>query len=160
MRADIATNRLLREDAEITGVIGSHIYPVVIPQGTTADAITYMLLPDVNHDTKDSYNDYKEAKVLINVYTSKYKTGAELIEKIHTRFDRYTGVIGGKVYVESCFYVDSEDVGFDDHIMKFQKAISFKLFLKPMVHYTAVEGGQDSEGNFGMDSDGNFMQAN
>ncbi|MGB0443329.1 MAG: hypothetical protein ACPGFK_00625 [Flavobacteriaceae bacterium] len=132
MRADVAVYHILKNNADVTSIVSTNIFPNVVPQGVTAsDVLTYHISNIESYDTKSSYNDYHRCDVQVSCFSKNSSTAADLQEKVRVAMERYKGVTGTNttVTVDYCFFDSAEDMGYLKDVDKYHKVVNFKLFI-------------------------------
>ena len=87
----------LNENAELTALVSGRIYPMRLPQGSTADSIVYEIgdgFPDRNAVLTTHY-------ITINSYSTDYDRMRGLCATLSALFQSYHGTIG-TLSVASC----------------------------------------------------------
>lgn len=133
MKAGIAVYKLLSNSAEVTAIVGANIFPNVVPQKKTGDAITYTAGLTTAYDGKGAYNDYDETIMQISCFCADYAKADELIEAVRTALERESGTFGdapNTVDVDNIFFQSAEDLGWLNDVEKYHKVIDFKIFTR------------------------------
>lgn len=100
---------ILTANASITALVGTKIYPLVIPEGTTLPCIVYERSYE-NKYTKDGLA-YSNSTVNITIISDNYKKTIEISEAAFTALNMYRGGniqsitldSGNETYAEGAF---------------------------------------------------------
>jgi len=123
---------LIKSKAAITGLIGTtpaRIYPGVLPQGVTGDALAYRTVSNVGNPTFDgaSVIDFMMADF---VAYSDTKAGVEnLVSVLRNNIEDESGTYSG-VQIQNVRYVDSGADDWMDSTKKYSKQIEFQISVK------------------------------
>jgi hypothetical protein len=74
----------------------SQIYPLTIPQGTTAPAITYSLDADDRDPLFDGPGELKQALIEVNAWSLDHSNAHVIADAIETALANYRGTFGSK----------------------------------------------------------------
>jgi hypothetical protein len=115
MKGHIAISEILKADSNVTAIVSQRIHPLRRPSGGLLPAIVYELSDTDPHDTKSgvSLMDHDFVRVFIEGHTPYNSTFVDLISKVRTALDRYSGTIGG-ITVQSVQFLGNSE--FDEQI--------------------------------------------
>lgn len=86
---------LLSNDADVSSVVSSRIFPLEIPQGEAFPAVTYTYITNTPTDVKNNVSKMDTIQVDIDIWnggtSSVYRDSVDLALKIRTALDRYSG---------------------------------------------------------------------
>ena len=90
-----AIHDILKDDAAVAAVIGTRIYPLIIPQWTLFPCITYQRITDTPTNDKDGVSRLDVIKIDIDMWGDKYSTLKDLKTKVRTALDNFDGTKTG-----------------------------------------------------------------
>ena len=97
---------ILSTDAEVTGIVGNKIYPIVADVGTTFPFIVYKKGSYIPTYTKDGISN-KRATVEIIIASDKYNISVDLAEKVFNAISakdrKFRLAINTEDYIEDTF---------------------------------------------------------
>lgn len=73
----------LTGDTTVAGVVGTRIYPLVMPQDPTFPAITYERISGEKVNGLDGYLHMENAHIMVMIWATAYDTAKELAEDVH-----------------------------------------------------------------------------
>lgn len=86
---------ILTEDAGVSAVVGTRVYPQVAAQGAAFPFVVYVLQDNTPSDTKSGVSTLDEIRYDIVAAAETYSALSSLTERIRLALDRYTGDLGG-----------------------------------------------------------------
>jgi len=107
MTIEEAVYTYLLGKTDITDIVSTRIYPVVLPQGTELPALTYMQVSNpVHHDVDIAY-----PRMQISSWAEDYGDAKSLFYAVKEIMQRYKGVMGGEsgVKVSQVIFLNSFD---------------------------------------------------
>jgi len=122
-----AIYNILKDDSGVSALVGTNIYPVIIPQGI-GDSIKYHIISDQPHDTKTGVSDFDKYRVRISSYSKRSDTVDSIDEAVREALDRFNGTVQS-VNVDSIQYLTTED-GFDEDSQYFEKISDYYIIIK------------------------------
>ena len=129
MQLGKAIYNILSNDATITDIVSTRIFPNVAPQTTQFPFIIYDITGVDPNDTKDGASTLDTNDVMISCYSETYSEASDLAQKIRVAMDRINeGTYGGETIQSSQFqsYNDIfDDTSGDSGI--FRKALDFEI---------------------------------
>lgn len=108
-----AVYNILSNDAAVTAIVGTRIYPVVARQQDQEPYVVYSVVNDIPHDTKTGVSRVDFVRVQFNMVAADYSQLEDLSAAIRSALDRaamqsYAGVeLAGVKFL-------SENDGFSD----------------------------------------------
>jgi len=125
---------LLSTTSAITDLVGTNIYPILLPQGAAYPAIVYMVNNAPNDISKCPDPTHDKATVSFHIWVDHAfgLDGYDTLEAIETALrTALNGVEGTQmgIKVVSCRYDGSQD-GRDDVMTMFIKDVTFTLIVK------------------------------
>ena len=88
---------ILTENAGVSAVVGSRVYPQVAAQGAAFPFVVYVLQDNTHSDTKSGVSTLDEIRYDIVAAAETYSELSSLTERIRLALDRYTGTVSGIV---------------------------------------------------------------
>jgi len=108
MTIEEAVYAYLLGKTDITDIVSTRIYPVVLPQGTELPALTYMQVSNpVHHDVDIAY-----PRMQISSWAEDYADAKSLFYAVKEAMQRYKGIMGGGsgVKVAQVVFLNSFDL--------------------------------------------------
>lgn len=84
---------LLSDGPTSTGVGGSRIFPLIMPQGQRADSLVYQRASGTQDVTLDGPAGYRETRMQIDAWSEDADRAARLIELARDCLNGYTGTV-------------------------------------------------------------------
>lgn len=100
---------LLKNDGTINGLVGTKIYPNLVPQSIAMPAITYQEISSPREYTASGATGTTEARFQINCWDDNYSGAKEVAEAVRKKLSGYKGTVG-ILKIQSCFLVDEDDM--------------------------------------------------
>lgn len=102
-------------DAAIAAIIGSRMYPDILPQNVTYPAISYsMAARESVRDIPNGPAGRARPRLTINAWSLVYDQASELSDAIRLRLDGFKGVMGasdvGAIRLDNMFDVFEDEV--------------------------------------------------
>jgi len=100
-----------KNDAAVAAIIGSRVYPNVIPQDASLPAIAYQIISRPGAMAHDGPPGYAWPRIQFTAQADDYDQVVDLINKIRQAFDGFSGLMGGVggVTIEGAFVQDVRD---------------------------------------------------
>ena len=116
---------LLKNDATISGIVSTRIYPDQIPQNVPYPALVHYKT-DVEQNAVKSGGPTKNYKVRwqVDIYTAEYGQSATLAEAIKNLLDEYSGTVQG-INIQACYFQGQNDDTFIEQLEAYATQISF-----------------------------------
>jgi len=86
----------LTEDATVSGLVGTKVYPDKAPQDQVAPYVIYQTLFVDPKDTKDGASELDFENVQIDCYSTSRDEAETLAEAVRTSIDRFSGTQTGQ----------------------------------------------------------------
>lgn len=104
----------LTADANLTTLIGSRIYPNIIPEGSASPAVAYQRISSRRWHPHDGRGGLAQVRVQLTITGDSYQSVKGVAEAIREALDGYEGPMGpgGGLEIEGCL-IDNEIDGFD-----------------------------------------------
>jgi hypothetical protein len=119
---------ILTEDAGVSAVVGSRVYPQVAAQGAAFPFVVYVLQDNTPSDTKSGVSTLDEIRYDIVAAAETYSALSSLTERIRLALDRYTGTVSG-IVVDSIQFTEL-DVDNDPATETFVSSSEYILRIK------------------------------
>lgn len=119
---------ILTNDAPVSGVVGTKIYPLRISQNVSSPAISYTTYSNNATDTKSGVSELDQIMFQVSSFDKSYEVAADLNEKVRTALDRKSGTYG-TLEIQSIQYLNTV-TEFDDESFEHMIISEFKLRLK------------------------------
>jgi hypothetical protein len=81
--------------AGLTALIGTRLYPVNLPQGSTLPAVTYQRISSVRMRTFGAARLGRVVRVQFTAWALSYASRHEIAEQLTTALEGYDGLMGG-----------------------------------------------------------------
>jgi len=119
---------ILTEDAGVSAVVGTRVYPQVAAQGAAFPFVVYVLQDNTPSDTKSGVSTLDEIRYDIVAAAETYSALSSLTERIRLALDRYTGTVSG-IVVDSIQFTEL-DVDNDPATETFVSSSEYILRIK------------------------------
>ena len=119
---------ILTEDAGVSAVVGTRVYPQVAAQGAAFPFVVYLLQDNTPSDTKSGVSTLDEIRYDIVAAAETYSALSSLTERIRLALDRYSGTVSG-IVVDSIQFTEL-DVDNDPATETFVSSSEYILRIK------------------------------
>tara|TARA_R100001163_G_scaffold22987_1_gene19385 strand:+ start:1096 stop:1497 length:402 start_codon:yes stop_codon:yes gene_type:complete len=128
MKSGLAIYNILSNDAQVSALVGTRIFPNVTKVGTTFPFIIYDVEGETPTDYKQGVSSLDTDIVTVSAYSITYTEASDLALKIRTALDRKSGTYGG-IEVQSIKYDGYNDLFDDDSGDQgiYRKALDFNI---------------------------------
>ena len=129
MQLGKAIYNILSNDATITDIVSTRIFPSVAPQTTQFPFIIYDITGVDPNDTKDGASTLDTNDVMISCYSETYSEASDLAQKIRVAMDRINEGTYGDETIQSSQFQSYNDI-FDDTSGDagiYRKALDFEI---------------------------------
>lgn len=99
----------LLADATLAGLIGTRVYPMILPQNPTLPAVTYQVIDGTSDVTTDGPTGLANPRIQIDCWGATYGAMVPVFEAVRKRLNGYRGAAGG-VTVQGIFLVRQRDL--------------------------------------------------
>ncbi len=110
----------------VTNLVGTRVYPVVLPQDPVYPAVRYQQTAGERTQAMGSNTGLVNTTVQIDSYSESYEEAREVAEEVRAALQRFQGTVAG-VEIESVFVNGPLDV-FEDQIKKFRVQQDFTVW--------------------------------
>jgi len=111
MSIEIGIRSALINDADVTAVISSRVYPGIMPHGYTLPAIVYQRISSERPHTLDQGNIGRVfSSFQIDCYAESYSTVRDLADKVRLVLDGFSGSLGGEADVGGIHLMSDRDL--------------------------------------------------
>ena len=108
MKTGLGIFQLLQQNAAVTDLVGTRIFPALAAQGAAMPFITYDILQITPSDEKDGPSALDEVRVEVACYGATYSAAADLGAKVRVALDRMA-LQGDGVAFQSVRFHDVQD---------------------------------------------------
>ena len=119
---------ILTEDAGVSAVVGTRVYPQIAAQGAAFPFVVYVLQDNTPSDTKSGVSTLDEIRYDIVAAAETYTALSSLTERIRLALDRYSGTVSG-IVVDSIQFTEL-DVDNDPATETFVSSSEYILRIK------------------------------
>jgi hypothetical protein len=117
---------ILLGNAGFTGLAGSSVYPLRVPQGKPLPAVTYQRISTSPTDCKESVSALDNLRVQLTVFSEQYEELEGISHAVRAALDGYTGTVlqtnvTGK-------FLNETDL-FDNNAEIYHRAIDFNFTI-------------------------------
>jgi len=123
-----AIYNILSNEAGVTDIVGTKIYPVVAPQQTETPFIVYSVVSSIPTNTKDRISEIDTMRVQVDCYEKTYTLAEALSSAVRLALDNATGTKNG-VLIDGLAYENEQDFIEEDNDY-FRKSIDFFVRVK------------------------------
>lgn len=109
MSAHAAVHGILLANTAVSGLVGSRIYPSVLPQGVTYPAISYEQIHGSEATGPQAYRGLFRARFQVSIFARDRAGSIALAAAVSAALKRYRGTVAG-VPVSDVFIDDSIDL--------------------------------------------------
>jgi len=113
MKAQKATYNILSNASGVTDIVGTNIFPVLIPKGTAFPAICYTQIQTEMTNSKDSNSRLDFARMQVDCLGTTYAQVLNIAAAVRTAMNITTAGVYNGVNVQAVF-VEDEVHFFDD----------------------------------------------
>lgn len=107
MSAGTVIHNLLSNDATVSGIVSTRIYPDTAPQNASFPYVVYQITGTIPTNDKDGTSKLDTVIMQIDAYSTSYDTTRTLADAIRTELDRYSGTNGTTVVDKIIFSNES-----------------------------------------------------
>lgn len=125
MNVESAIYNILKDNAGVSAVTGTRIYPNTAPQGTANPCIVFQERSVDPSDTKSGVSHLDTCYVGIDCYCDGQRASKELGKLVRTALDRYSGFVSD-CNIQSIQFVDSMAV-YDYAAECYRTYVEFKV---------------------------------
>lgn len=104
---------ILSNDATLTGLVSTRIYPVQAPQRTSQPFVVYRETTTIPTDQKDGAAPKDQKQFQVDIYASGYRDAHTIANRIRTLLDAYSNTVAG-VVIRQMWFSDQDDGDFVD----------------------------------------------
>ena len=108
MLVGIAIQSILINKQELTNIVGTNIFPVMIPQSIESPAIRYYVHGTSPSDTKDGISELDTYMIYVDCFSTSYYQVSVMALQVRNAMDRKFGTFEG-VDIDNIFFVDCID---------------------------------------------------
>ena len=121
---------VLKNDGDVSALVGLRIYPIHAPQGSDYPLITYKIDNGaVFNGTKDGASTLDFIPIVVGCFASDtYEAATDLAEKVRSALEFYSGTVAG-ITISNVTMDDYED-DFDTETDEFYNIMDFTMAVK------------------------------
>lgn len=82
---------LLSNDATVSALVSTRIYPDTVPQNAEFPYISYTVISTLPTDAKDGASRLDVVSVQVDIYSRNYSTTQDMAAGVRSALDRYSG---------------------------------------------------------------------
>lgn len=116
----------LINDATVSGVVSTRVYPVIIPQNPTYPCISYSTSGAIRHSTLVGQDNFVGAQIDIDCWAETYSSAKDLQNKVRASVQNYQGLMG-TINVDSVFVYDPVDI-YEDDVFAYRCTIPVTIY--------------------------------
>jgi hypothetical protein len=137
MSIEKALVSLLINDTDVSGKVGSRIFPIFVPAGQSLPSITYQEISGVRDSTMKGASGLVNARFQINCWTKTYREARELADLVRVALapknDIYPDTVEG-VNISAIMLLNENDVpsvhSDDEEMSGHGKMLDFSVWFK------------------------------
>jgi len=118
---------ILSKDPDVSAIVDTRIYPVVIEQKAAKPAIAYRKVAKTGHDTKQAASTLDKVRAEVTAVHTRYMSIQDMAEKIRRALDKKSGTFAG-VTIHSSYFIDDEDE-YDNEAKAYLRILTFEFFI-------------------------------
>lgn len=124
----------LQSKAAITAVVGTRVYPMRSPQGSSNyPCISYQTISSRSTYSHSGDNQLRFERVQINCFARTAKAAKDLAELVRLSLSGYAGLMGSTA-VQSCFLENERDIAYESADTEAQDVLCVQVDY--MIAYT------------------------
>jgi len=120
-------HNLLSNNATVTSLVGSKIYPIIVPQNTLFPAITYERVGTDGMEVKGYQKIADKIFIQINVFSDSYENLTVISEAIKNTLNYQHGFTNQSIDVCYIIPTDESDGQFDFDLKLFHRILRFEI---------------------------------
>lgn len=118
-------------DATVAGLVGSRMYPAILPQDPTMPAITYQYISGASVISNDGPTGLENPTFQIDHWSSSYSQMDALFEAVRKRINGASGTFSG-VEVQGIFLVRKRDL-YDNDAKLHRRTADYEIWNQESV---------------------------
>ena len=84
-------------DAGVSAIVGTRVYPILMPQNPTFELITYQKISGVRGKQLSGTTGYARPVIQIDCWAESFLTAQTLADAVRSAVDGYSGLMGSDV---------------------------------------------------------------
>lgn len=120
---------LLAANTGLTALVGSKIYPLVVPQGIPYPALVYLLVSKVPNNEacqgEGSSENPQQVRMQVSVYAERYEQIVAIDEAVRGAIDHFKGTLGN-TQISSLRFLSARDL-YEQQALVFHRAIDYRI---------------------------------
>jgi hypothetical protein len=123
---DIAA--FLAADAGVSALIGTRIYPMLLPQNATKPAVVYSQVSGVRVTTHDKAKNFTDQVYQLQCIADDPKSVKNLSEKVRQAMEGFQGTMGA-TNVQGVFMTAERDAPYQLDSLTYRTDLDFRLYF-------------------------------
>lgn len=132
MTAEAAVFNLLSNHAGVSGLVGSRIYPVKLPQDPTYPALTYFRVSGLRHSVMCNDTGIVEKRIQISSWADSYAGVNALAEQVRDAMQRTSGTFAGVEIIDTFMDGDGPEI-WEDEVSAYQAITDCNVIYREQV---------------------------
>lgn len=116
----------LLADATLSGLIGTRLYPLKMPQKPTYPAITYQWVTGQRVHSTDGASGLAGPRVQFDCWAETYLAMESVFEALRLRLDGYQGA-AGTTKVQGAFFDNERDL-YEDKVEIYRRSVDYFIW--------------------------------
>jgi len=129
---DVALYTVLTSDAAVSALVGTRVYPNIVPQNKAMPAITYQQISGLRNYTMDGPVGLVEARFQINCWSTTYVQSRVLARLVRKALDNYSTTPIEITYLENEGDMPEVESG-KDVLRRYGKRLDFTVWFKETI---------------------------
>jgi len=132
MKIGEVIDSVLINDAAVSAIVGTSVFPLFAKQGAAYPLITWRIDGGTEtNETKDGASTLDFVPIEVICFGQTYKVTADLADKVRTALDRYSGTVNG-VEIQNIVFYDIENDYVESRNQEFEHfaILDFRMVLK------------------------------
>ena len=122
---------LLDNNAPVTALVASRIYPLTIPQNPTLPALTYQIITPATLIAHDGLTGTGKSRYQITAFDTDYDVIIDLMNKVRVCMAGYKGTLGAAPDTVDVYAMIPMDTGYGSYepvTKRFMRALDFMIW--------------------------------
>ena len=128
MSIETAIRSELINDADVTALVGTRVYPVMMPQGFEMPCISYQRVSSDRIHTLSGPNGRVDASFQVDFYAESYSVVRDLADKARQVLDGFKGQLGGSENNVGGIHLVSDRDLWQDNIEVYRVTHDYSVF--------------------------------
>jgi hypothetical protein len=119
----------LSKQAGLVPLIGTSIYPVVMPEGAGYPAIVYQRVSTARMETLEAIQDRVAVRFQFTIWANNYLEAKQIGQEMRHAMRLLKGTVLEGNPVVHCAFLDERDMGFDLLVHKYRLDQDFQIMI-------------------------------